>query len=259
MRAVRAWALPVVVGIIATGFSVLSAHAQDASTNKWEKSASLGASVQGGNTETTLISGKADARRQFEKYELTLGADGTYGKTENETTGEDETTAQSLKGFGQVNRLFTPRFYAYLREDLIHDKIGGVDFRSITGAGLGRYFIKDPATTFNGELGGAFVYERVDNPPPPGNNKHDRYATVRLAEKFEHKFSERVRVWQFAEVLPEIGNWDNYIVNAEIGLESALSAKMTLRTYVQDNYDHEPPPGRLKNDWKWVTALAWKF
>ena len=245
-----------VIGIAALSFGAGPVHAQDANTNKWETSAALGATVAGGNTETILVSGNAQAQRKWEKYELNLGADGAYGKTEDQTTHEDETTAQSLKGFLQYNRLFTPRFYGYLRGDAIHDKIGGVDYRLIAGAGAGYYFIKEPATTFRGELGGAVVYERVDDPP---DNKYDRYATVRAAERFEHKFSERVRVWQSAEVLPEIGNWDNYLINAEVGLESALTSKLSLRTYLQDTYDHEPPVGRKKNDWKWVTALAWKF
>jgi putative salt-induced outer membrane protein YdiY len=256
-----------VVGITAFSVSAPPAHAQ-ATTNaagKWAKSAAVGATVTGGNTETILLSGKADAQRKWERYELSLGADGAYGVTERRVPGGpdvDETTAQSLRGFLQYNRLFTPRFYGYLRQDAIHDKIGGVDYRLITGGGVGYYVVKEPATTFRTELGGAFVYERVTVDPGvgvPPSNKYDRYATVRLAERLDHKFNDRFRIWQSAEILPEIGNWENYIVNAEVGLESALTDSLSLLTYLQDTYDNEPPLGRVKNDWKWVTALAWKF
>lgn len=241
-----------------------SVLAQDAPTNAWIQSASLGASVSGGNTETILVAAKYDAAKKREKHELALGADGAFGITEDQNTGDDETTAQSLKGFIQFNRLISPTFYGYLRGDAIHDKIAAVDYRLIGGGGAGYYFIKKPATTLNGEIGAAAVYERVtiDDPNGPGSpaaNKYDRYATIRLAERFEHKFSERVRVWQSVEVLPEVGNWDNYIVNAELGFESAITTRFSLRTYLQDSYDHEPPSGRLKNDWKWVTAIAYKF
>ena len=51
----------------------------------------------------------------------------------------------------------------------------------------------------------------------------------------------------------------NDILNAEIGLETDLTDKMSLRTFLQDTYDNVPAPGRKKNDLKLVTAIAYKF
>lgn len=85
------------------------------------------------------------------------------------------------------------------------------------------------------------------------------YMSLRLGDRFEHKFSERVKLWQKAEVLPQVDNFDNAIVNAELGVETGLSKKLNLRTYVQDTYDNEPAPGCKKNDVKLVVALACTF
>ena len=57
----------------------------------------------------------------------------------------------------------------------------------------------------------------------------------------------------------EVGQWDNFVVNAEIGIEVAINAKWSLKTYLQDTYDNEPAAGRKKNDLKLVSGIAYKF
>ena len=44
-----------------------------------------------------------------------------------------------------------------------------------------------------------------------------------------------------------------------VAIEAALTKSLSLRSYVQDNYDHRPAAGRKKNDIRWVTAVAYKF
>jgi hypothetical protein len=87
----------------------------------------------------------------------------------------------------------------------------------------------------------------------------DEYATLRLAERFDHKFSDAFKVWQSVEFLPQVDRWGNFIMNAEVGIETGLTKTLNLRTYAQDSYDNEPAPGRRKNDFKLVVALAYKF
>ena len=87
------------------------------------------------------------------------------------------------------------------------------------------------------------------------------YVTLRLSEKFRHELNGRARIWQTAEFLPQVDDFNNYIVNFEIGIEADLTAdkKLTLRSYIQDTYDNEPAPDRERNDIKLVTALGYKF
>ena len=64
-----------------------------------------------------------------------------------------------------------------------------------------------------------------------------------------------------AEWLPQVDKFKNYIINAEIGIESDLRTdkKLSLRTYLQDTYNSVPATGRKKNDVKLVAAIAYKF
>ena len=238
-------------------FFATSAQAQDKaptiSTNPpWVSSASAGLTLTRGNSKTLLFTADIKTERKGPKNEFAFGADSTYGETTDQTTDEKTRTAGSAHGFGQWNYLFTERFYSYARLDGLHDAVADIKYRVSFSPGLGYYFIKNKTTYLAGEVGPGVVHERV-------GNEEDTYMTVRFADRFEHKFSDTVRIWQTAEFLPQIDYWRNYIINAEFGVEAALSKRLALRSYVQDTYDNEPAPGRKKNDLKWITALAYKF
>jgi hypothetical protein len=73
--------------------------------------------------------------------------------------------------------------------------------------------------------------------------------------------SDRSRLWQTVELLPQVDDFNNYIVNAEIGIEADLSQnkRFSLRSFLQDTYNNVPAVGRERNDAKLVTAIACKF
>lgn len=212
----------------------------------WEKSAGLGFTLTEGNSDTLLVTVSFNAARREEKNEIALGADAAYGENNNVKNNE------TLRGFAQYNRLFTERVFGYARVDGLHDAIADVDYRFTLSPGAGYYFIKNPSTRLSAEIGPGFVYEKV-------GLETQGYVTLRVGEKFEHKFNERARLWQSLEALPQVDDWDNYILNAELGVETQITEKLNLRTVLQDTYDHEPAPGRKKNDLKLVTSLVWKF
>jgi putative salt-induced outer membrane protein len=217
-------------------------------TGLWEHSIGLGLTVTEGNSDTVTAYANWLSARKWEKNELRFGADGTYGETEGEKT------AQSAHGFGQYNRLFgtEDRFYFYMRIDGYHDDIADIDYRVTISPGVGYYFIKNARTTLSGEVGPGYVFEKK-------GGETDDYATVRFAERFEHKFNDRVRLWQSLEFLPQIDDWENYVINAEIGVDTAMSKALSLRVFIQDTYTSQPADGREENDFKFVTALQYKF
>jgi putative salt-induced outer membrane protein YdiY len=224
-------------------------QAQDPALQKeptWETSAALGFTLQRGNTKTLLFTGNIQTTKKTPKHEWNFGADATYGEN------DDEKNAENMRGYGQYNHLFTERFFGYLRGEVFHDDIADIDYRITIGPGAGYYFIKEKNMSLRAEAGPAFVHEKT-------GDGTDDYLTVRLAERFDWKFNDRAKIWQSLEVLPQVDDFDNYLLNAEAGLETSITPKLSLRTYVQDTYDNEPAPDRQKNDVKFVTALAYKF
>lgn len=214
---------------------------------KWVSSVSLGASLTRGNSDTTLVTTKALTDWKAKMNELSFGADAAYGESDGTEN------VETLHGFGQWNRLFTDRFYGYLRAEGLHDGIADIDYRATLGPGAGYYLLKETNTTLAVEGGGSVVFERL------GGNS-DSYATLRVAERFEHKFSQHgARIWEKVELLPQVDNFNNYIVNAEIGVEASIAKDLSLQTYLDDSYNNQPATGREKNDTKLVSAISYNF
>lgn len=238
-----------VASLFGAGWVTPSAQAQATAappSGAWETTAAAGLTLTRGNSETLSAVANLLAQRRWEQNELRFGADATYGESDNEKN------AESIHGFGQYNRLFTERAYGYARIDALHDAVADVEYRLTLSPGVGYYFIKDERTNLSGEVGPGVVFEKQ-------GSDETTYFTVRFAERFEHKLNDRVRLWQSLEWLPQVDDFDNWILNAEIGVETQLTEKLSLRVFALDTYDNQPAPGRDENDLKLVTAVAYKF
>lgn len=213
----------------------------------WQNAITVGITLTRGNSDTALYTADYAAQRKTPFDEYKLDFQGSYGSQQ----GSD--TVNNYGATGQWNHLFTPKFYGYVRVGALRDIIADVDYRFTVGPGAGYYVIKSDITTLAFEGGVSYEAQSLDD---EGDNT---FATLRAAERFEHKFNDRVRMWQNVEILPQVDRFDNYLVNFEIGLEASLTKSFALKSYLDDNYDNRPATGKLKNDAKMVTALTYKF
>jgi putative salt-induced outer membrane protein YdiY len=244
------------VCLAALGALIISARAQSAPTapfasfdhkeSPWLTTAAVGLSLARGNTDNLLTTGNLLTSKKWEHNEADFGADGSYG----ETAGVQ--SAGNIHGFGQYNRLFTEHFYGLLHVDALNDAMADLEYRVTISPGLGYYFIKSTNTFLRAETGPGFVFERqagVDH----------QYVTLRLAERFEHTLNSHVKTWQSLEWLPAVHNFADYVLNAEIGLDTSLTKQLSMRTFVKDTFDSTPAPGLKDNDVKLVVGIAYKL
>lgn len=217
-------------------------------TNKtpWESSISAGLSFTRGNSDTLLTTASFKTRKKTARNEFTFGADGSYG--ENNSVENNET----LHGVGQYNHLFSDRFYGFLNVEGLHDGIADLQYRFTLSPGVGCYFLKETNTTLAVEAGPGLIFQRL-------GGVDTTYASLRLAERFEHKLNNGARIWEKAEILPQANKLANFLVNAEIGAEAALTKTLSLRVTLQDNYINQPAPGRKANDVMLISGLVYKF
>jgi len=232
--------------ISAAAISAQSIELHAPTNEVWKSDASLGLTVTRGNSDTLLFAVTEQTQRKTATHEISFGGDAGYGEDKNVENKE------TLHGYGQFNHLFPHQFYGYARLDGLHDGIANLAYRFTAGPGVGYYFIKDKQTSLSAEIGTGFDFEKL-------GGKRDYYSTFRVADKFERKLNQNVRIWENCEILPQTDNPDNFKVNSEIGVESALTKKAGLRVYLQDAYNSVPAVGRVNNDLKLVSALSWKF
>jgi len=220
----------------------------------WETSLAVGANINQGNTETMGVNTALTTEREVDKMEYRLGVEAHYG--ENTTTTDDgsedtDKTTQNAKAYANIKRnLGTP--YIYSDNSVLHDEIGGIDYRAIFGVGGGAYMIDDEKDKLGIEAGLAYIVEKFES------GEDDDGMSVRFAARHDHTFSETAKCWASVEYLPSPENFGDYLLNAEMGIETVLNSTLSLRVVAQDRYDSEPPAGLEDNDLALIAALVYK-
>ncbi len=222
----------------------------------WETVASAGVTLTRGNSKTFLATAGLNAKRKWSHDEILLGASAGYGESTTGTRAPDDNktdvTQKYLKGFGQYNHLFNDRLYGGFRAEGLYDKIAAVDYRFTISPLLGYYLIKEPATSLAVEAGPSVVFEKV-------GGEQNTYLGGRVAERYEYKFKSNARIWESAEWITQVDDVDNWILNAEAGVSAPIVKSLDVRLVVQDSYDNRPAPNRLKNDFKLIAGLGYRF
>jgi len=212
----------------------------------WQSSATLGLAMARGNKDTLLVNAKLLTERKTPWNEWSVGMDGAYGEDNSVKNYE------MLHGFGQADHFFTHRLFVFGRLDGLHDGIKSIDYRFTGSPGLGYYLLRQTNVTLATEAGPSVIVERQ-------GTTADQYAALRLAERFEYKFSPTTKLWQTVEFIPEVDKVDNYIVNAEVGIDAAIAKNLSLQVYLQDNFVNQPAPGFQNNDLRLISGISYKF
>ena len=214
---------------------------------KWVKELSAGAVLTSGNNDSLNITGGVAVSRETDVDKFRAFVNGAYG------TQEGTTNSQFVRGGAQYNRDFNARYYWYATSLLEHDKVGGVDFRLGVGPGLGIHAVKTEKVELNFEGGLSYFYEKF--------RATDGESSLRLrgAQNFTYKFSDTAKFYQRFEIASDVSDLENFILNAEAGVETTLTDKWKLRLSFLDRYVNQPPNGLQNNDIQLVSSLVWSF
>jgi putative salt-induced outer membrane protein YdiY len=239
---------------------VLSGSAQTAAPAKpaWETIANAGLTVQSGNSESIASTLGLDTKKKWESDEAMLGVSGGYGKSSS-TGNERSRTTDYAKAYGQYNHLFSERAYFGLRIDGEHDGMADLAYRVRISPLLGYYVIKNEKTSLSFDVGPTFIVEEREASPVSARDRQESFA-LRFGEKFEHKLSDTAKIWQTAEYIPTIKDWpDRDVINAEIGISTAITPKWDLTLKYQITYDNGVKFGKEGTDTRLIASTTYKF
>ena len=234
--------LAVCILIVAAAFA---ARAEEAAP--WKSEVSFGYDLNRGNSDTDCLRAAAKTSRKAVPHVVLAEASYSYGQT------DDEKSVDNARAVGDYNYLFTDRFYLNVKAEYSYDAIADVDYRVLVGPpSLGYFFVKNEKTGLNGELGAAYIWEKVAGVSSDA-------PTLRLKQRLDHAFNDAVSIFQLVEYTPELeaGNRDRR--RAEVGLDSALTRSLHLRLLLVDRYDSEPAPGVKDNDFSMNLMLVLKI
>ncbi len=210
----------------------------------WEVTGAASVGFTEGNSDTLAYSLQLLGTYMNGDNEAVIGADLLY----SENGGVASTN--SFRVFGQYNRLHTDRFYSTINASYLTDNVAALDLRVDVGVGLGYYLIKEDSTTLTFEVGPGYAWE------DQGGISRD-FLTVRFAERFEHQLSNRSKLWQSLVFSPEADNFSDYLLTAEVGIDTLLSEQWALRTSVRYQYDSTPANGQQSDDTSLLMGLSY--
>lgn len=247
-----------VVGSLLLGVNVATAAEPAPEAKKgWETTAAAGLTLTRGTHDTFLATAGLNTMRKWERAEAALGISGGYGEDTDKSFGTNKPTVINnnfIQGYAQYNYLFTDRFYAGLRLDGAFDGIADLDYRITLTPLAGYYFIKNAKTTLAVEVGPSVVTEQYSG------QDSDTYLGIRFAERFEHKLTDSTKIWQTLSYVPNVERWmEQYVLMAEVGIDTAITKKWSLRVVLQDAYSSEPAPGIQNNELRLIAGTAYKF
>ena len=219
----------------------------------WYTTVSMNAAVARGNADTLLIWAALNSLRKWDKNEIALGVDATYGSNSDPTTRKETTTAQNYGLYAQYNRILSDRVYLGLRSDARQDRIAFVDYRVTVAPALGYYVIKDDRLKVKTESGPAFIFESLQGAGTAN------YLTLRLAEEVQWKINDRASIIQGMEYLPQVADFGNFVMNFNLGLSAKITEKASATITFQDFYRSVPAPGRRGNDLRLMAGISYSF
>ena len=220
-----------------------------------------GLTLTDGNSET--LAANVGLKTEGERAGLgsvLAGAEFNYGESTVQTktvdeagvetvAEKDEKTVENAKLFANVKKTLSPRTFLSLDGTAAYDDVADVDYRATLGPGLGAYLVKNDQRELTLEAGPAYLWEKV------GGARND-YLALRFAERYVCQALKNAKLVQSLEYLPEAEDFDNYLLAGEIGVEAAMSDRLSLRVVLQDKYDNTPAEGKERNDLSLIAGLG---
>ncbi len=209
----------------------------------WDISLNAGLSLTDGNSDTLGVYAGLDAERITDFDEIYLGGGFLYAEDGGSVTNE------TVNAYAQYNRLLSERAYLGLVGDFLYDDVAAVDYRVNAGPTLGYYLLKNDRTRLALEVGGGYAWEKV-------GGATDEYFTLRFAQRLTHQLTDTMSLFQSVSFVPEAGDFDNYSIDAQAGIETAMTDRLSLRVFAQNRYDSTPAAGLEKNDFGVFSTLS---
>ena len=214
----------------------------------WDKSITAGYNYTDGNSKTASLNVNGKLMRDYEGEAWRFEADYNYGNAAADVDSTREVTKQNARALGDYKHTLDTVFFAGSNVSYAWDEIADLGYRVILSPNMGAYLFKDDVTTLSLEAGPSYVWEQL-------GGEDDDFAAARIADRFVWNITESALFYQSAEYLVAFDDSEDYIVNAEIGIEAPLSSMVNLVLSVRDYYINQPAAGRERNDVYTITGL----
>ncbi len=221
---------------------------------KWAGVVSAGATFVRGNTKSDTASVGVEASRRTDKDRMSVGAGYFTAKQRDNTTRQNSTIADNWFLKGQYDYFLSDKLYTYGNLRYEKDRIADLDCRLTPGVGLGYQWLESADMNFATEAGINWVYEKYDDA-----DETRTYMAGRLAYHLDKTLNDKVKAFHNAEYIPSFEYASDFLVNADIGLRAAMTARLSFEAKSQLIYNSNPSSDRDKKDLRHIVGVGWIF
>jgi len=254
---------PLLTTALLTAAFSTSAFAQ--STKPWEVEVELGAIATSGNTETTSINAKLDARQHLERFNNEYILTALYKKddvTQDDGSKVSEKTAEkffaSAKSAYQLS--VEDKSYVFGFVSHTHDQFGAYRDYSTLALGYGDWLYNTDTFRWFAEAGpGYFRGEKVIEPDVAGDPlifETQSGALLRLATQIEWNLSATA---VFKQTLSVEAGSDNTRSQSETSLAAAINHTMQMKVALAVANDSKVDEDKKPTDITTSITLVYKF
>jgi hypothetical protein len=128
------------------------------------------------------------------------------------------------------------------------DEIADIDYRFVISPGI-KNVLRDDKAYLDIGLGLAYLYESV-------SKETDWALGLRLSQASRLDL-EIMSLWQKIVYYPSFDDLADFIVDAEIGMETKINKKQAIGLTLKNKYDNIPATGKSKNDV--IVLITWSY
>ena len=220
----------------------------------WTGSFAANGLLTTGNSETEQIGFRGALSKRWPDDRLTFGAEYSFGRQEDPSTGEKSVTTDYAMVLGKYDHFFTRKFYGYLGTKAERDKVAELELRLAPGAGVGYQWFEGPTFNFSNEAGLVWVYENYKR---TGSSE---FFGPRLAYSVDWTPLHPLTLYHKLEYIPSFEDLGgDYLLNIDAGARLAVWRGFFAELRYEFRYDATPASGRHRTDQRYIVGGGWAF
>ncbi len=230
----------------------------------WDVEVDIGAIVTAGNTETTSLQFKVDAKQYLENWENQYIFSSLFKEDDVEqedgSTDTEKTAEKYLGSLKTAYLLGVEKSYLFAFGSRTHDKFGAYRTYTTLALGYGDWLYATPTLNWFVEAGpGYFEGEKVlegQDDLTPDALVDESGAILRAATALEWKITDTA---EFKQIISVESGEDNTRSVSETSLATSISDAMQMKIGISIANDSEVAPGKEKTDTTTFVNVAYNF
>jgi hypothetical protein len=217
----------------------------------WSGTGTFGLAGTTGNSKTlTFTTGfNADRVTRTDKTSLYFNTI----KASALVTGKNTDTAQAVRGGISYGHNVSSRLFLRIFNDDEYDRFQDLDFRFVTGGGIGVHPVKTKRSSLDLLAGAA--YNHASFSTPLIRNSAEAY----WGDEYTLKLNAATSLTQSYRMFNDLTNTGDYRMNFDVGLGAKIMKWLSWNLSISDRYVSDPAPGRKTNDFLYTTGLGIAF